>query len=153
MTPGRFHAETGSPITIPGGATRDIPARDLDGIAASAWSLPIGDTNVDIQVSNVTFSGTAAQRAPSLTCDIVRHGEDRTARTTAAIPTLPGTWAFVFGGQEYVNDDDGEFRFRLTNNGTQPVTIGKVVVKAVNVRAQLIHDLGGYNGWSDGSVR
>lgn len=151
MTPGRFHAETGATITVPKGPGIDIPLRDLDGDLATASIMPVGDTDFDIQVSNTTFAGTAAQRPTAITVDIVRKGDDRTARCTRAVP--PGTFADVFGGQEYVDPDDGEFVFHISHNGTQNVYVGKVVVKGINPRAQTIHELGGFNRWSDGSIR
>lgn len=152
MTPGRFHAETGATITVPKGPGIVIPLRDLDGNLATESYLPVGDTAFDRQVSNVTFAGSAAQRPTSLTVDLVRKGDDRTARCTRVIPPS-GTYADVFPAQEYVNDDDGLFHVHISHNGTQNVYVGKVVVKGINPRASEIHELGGYNRWSDGGIR
>lgn len=151
MTPGRFHAETGATIGIKAGEVRDIPLRDADGITGTRWVLPVGDTDFDIQVSDVTLPATRPTR---IIVDIVRKGEDRTARCTRAIPEGGDRkWADNFGGQEYVDPDDGPFAFRIQHDGPQTVSIGKIVVKGVNVRAQLNHANGSYNRWSDGTVR
>lgn len=150
MKPGRFHGETGAPIGIKPNEVRVIPLRTDEG-PASSWVLPVGDTDFDIQVSDVTLP---ANRPTRIVVDIVRKGGDRTARCTRAIPVGGGgKWADNFGGQEYVDPDDGLFEFHISHDSPSTVSIGKVVVKGINQRAQDIHDAGGFNRWSDGTVR
>lgn len=151
MTTGRFHGETGNAIAIRAGEVRDIPLR-VDGMSGTAWHLPVGDTDFDIQLSDITLPATG--RPTRIIVDIVRGNDDRTARCTRAVAaTGDRKWADVFGGQEYVNEDDGLFRFRVQHDGTATVVIGKVVVKGVNERALTITALGGYCRWSDGTIR
>lgn len=179
MIPGRFHAETFAPFDVP---PNDVAVRiafvTADGAADDGAYLPIDDTDFDIQVSDTELNDDALLRPTRFIVDIVRKGSNRTARCQrgvvppmhshaanvvlsgktlagAATNGAPGTstYADVFGGQEYVNADDGEFYFTIRQNGRAKATVGKVVIKANNDRAKAIHDLGGFNQWSDGTIR
>lgn len=153
-TPGRFHGETGAAIGVKAGEVRVIPLR-VDGVADNSWYLPVGDTDFDIQVSDVQLGAKDTSPRPTrITVDIIRKAVDRTARCTRSVPQAGSRfYADNFGGQEYVNDVDGIFSFTISHDGPSTVSIGKIVVKGINPRAQTIHELGGYNRWSDGSVR
>jgi hypothetical protein len=160
MIPGRFHAETFAPFDVPPNDVGVVIAATVDGITGTKWLLPIGDTKFDIQVSDTLLSSDPLKRPSRFIVDIVRAGGDRTARCQRSINEpqpggAPGTSTFadVFGGQEYVDPDDREFYFVIRQNGRAKVTVNKVVIKGVNVRAQFIHDFGGFNRYSDGVVR
>lgn len=66
MTPGRFHAETGGPIVIPGGATRDIPARNpisaRDEATVAALARALVRTGMYIDAGIDTSAGLDAPR-------------------------------------------------------------------------------------------
>lgn len=152
MIPGRFHGETGAVIGIKPGQVRQIPLR-VDGRAGDRWYLPTQDTSFSAEVSSIVLP---AIRPTRLIFDVVRKDGDRTNRCTRTIPaTGDPVWADVFGfvGWEYVNPDEGLFWFTLQHDGPQQVNVGKIVIDAVNPRAQSIHDDGGFNRWSDGEIR
>lgn len=160
-TPGRFHAETFAPFDVPPGDVGvTIVLTNDDAIRASEWALPVGDTDFDIQVSDTELNGDPLKRPTRFIVDVVRKNGNRTARCQrGVVPPVTGgasgtsTYADVFGGQEYVDPDDSLFSFVIRQNGKAKVTVGKVVVKGINVRAKHIHALGGYNRWSDGTIR
>lgn len=154
MIPGRFHAETGAVIGLTPGVPRILELRDADGVKATEWYLPVGDTDFDIQVSDVTLPVATATWPSRITIDIVRKGGDRTARCTRCLPSRGSRkWADVFGGQEFVDPDDGLFYFVAEVDGTAQTNVGKIVIKGINLDAQGIHDRGGFNRWSDGTIR
>lgn len=150
MKPGRFHGETGGPIGVRPGDGRDLPLRTDEG-SGDGWYLAVGDTRFAVQLSDITLP---VNRPVTFTVDLVRKDGDRTSRDERTVPQSGDRkWAATFTIDEYVDPDDGLFRFHVSHDGTSTVDVGKVVVKGINQRAQDIHDKGGYNRWSDGEIR
>lgn len=124
---------------------------DLDRLA-----LPLGDTTFHLQLQ-VVCSTTVAQRPTWIQVELARLRAtvvDTTGKARRHI-VQPGTTTFpdIFSVEEYVNDMDGEFGWTITHNGTAPITVQVAVYKAKNELASLIHRSGGYNRWSDGTIR
>jgi hypothetical protein len=151
MIPGRFHGETGAVIGIKAGEVRIIPLR-VDGVAATAWYLPVGDTGFGIEVSDITLP---ASRPSRLIVDIVRKVDNRTNRCSRVMPSGGSPkWADVFGnGFEHINIDEGLVYFTIQHDGRSTVNVGLIVVDGMNPHATAIHELGGFNRWSDGTIR
>lgn len=129
------------------------PAQGLD---LDRLALPLGDTTFHLQLQ-VLFSTTVAGRPTWVQVELARLRSsfvDTTGKARRHI-VQPGTTTFpdIFSVEEFVNDTDGEFGWTITHNGTAPITVQVAVYKAKNELASLIHRSGGYNRWSDGTIR
>lgn len=132
-------------------------AQSIDG---DRFPLPTGDTHFELQLQCV-FSSDIPKRPTWVQvelCRITKSGSttfyDTTGKARRAI-VQPGTttWADTFDVSEFVNADDGLFGWTVTHNATAPIRVEVDIFKAKNEKASVIHKLGGFNQWSDGTVR
>lgn len=130
------------------------------GIDNDRFALPTQDTEFQLQLQCV-FSSDIPKRPTWVQVELVRITKsgsvtkyDTTAKARRAV-VQPGTttWADVFDASEFVNFEDGLFGWTVTHNATSPIKVEANIYKAKNDKASEIHKLGGYNQWSDGTIR
>lgn len=134
------------------------PANNID---AYTFPLAYGRTTVVLQLQ-VVASSTVASRPTWVQVELARIkyspsnsiiSVDTTSPMRRSI-VQPGTTTFSdsFSVQEFVNEDDGEFGFTLTHNGSSSVRVTVDIIKVSNPSADRIHEAHGFNMWSDGSI-
>lgn len=125
------------------------------GIDTDRFYLPVGRTGFELQFQAV-LSSTVAGRPTWVQFELARlrgTDVDTTGKDRQSI-VQPGTttYPYVYDCREYVNEDDGAFGITVTHNGTSSIRIEVNSLDAFAPIANMVHKLGGFNKWSDGTI-
>jgi hypothetical protein len=144
------------PATGPTDGGTLLRFRDSDqGIDTDRFILPVGRTGFELQFQAI-FSSTVAGRPTWVQFEVARlrgSSVDTTGKDRQTI-VQPGTttYPYVYSCREYVNEDDGAFGITVTHNGTSAIRITVDSLDAFAPIANMVHKLGGFNQWSDGTI-
>lgn len=128
------------------------------GKVTTLFPFPVGDSIFELQVQ-AGFSTTVSRRPTWVQIELMRKKSDGTYDPTGKSRrsvVQPGTttWADTFNILEFVNEDDGKFGWTITHNALDAdIKLQTNIFKCKNEKANIIHKLGGFNMYSDGSIR